>query len=306
MAERIVAAVDGTAAHGAPVSWAVERAERTGAELELLYVAHGVGRTRRGVPDSATAASAHAVLDTARALALAHSRRLTGSGSDSGSGSVAAPDSEHHPQIATRWAFGHVAEELERASREADLLVVGTDRPHADGTLAEPLALRLAGSAACTVVVVPHDWPGGGSGVVVGADGKPPAEAALVFAADEAAAGGDGLTVVSAGYRANPLLTGLVPEVSLGDRRERIAEHAAQTARDAQPAVPIDSRTIEAPPDRALVEAAEGARLLVVGSRDLHGAKRLLLGSVGHDVLIEAHLPVAIVRPARSEVVEPL
>ena len=49
-------------------------------------------------------------------------------------------------------------------------------------------------------------------------------------------------------------------------------------------------------PARALLHAAQDARLLVVGSRGLHGVARMLLGSVSHTVIIHAPCPVLVVR----------
>ena len=60
--------------------------------------------------------------------------------------------------------------------------------------------------------------------------------------------------------------------------------------------VKVESRLIEGPEHRALVEAAKGADLLVVGSRGRGGWRGLLLGSVSLRCLTLSEVPVAVVR----------
>jgi nucleotide-binding universal stress UspA family protein len=200
-------------------------------------------------------------------------------------------------EIATRILQGHISTALADASRDADLLVLGTpsgeDRQRA---FAGSLALRVTSAAECSAVAVPHGWDGPGAGFVVGVDGERPAELAVEFAAAEAAASGEELTVVCAGYAANPLLAGLVPERSLGDHREHIVAAATELARELRPGLAVRGAVVEDAPARGLVTRAAGARMLVLGTRGRRGAKRVMLGSVGHDVLLNLRCPVAIVR----------
>ncbi|WP_271177193.1 universal stress protein [Leifsonia poae] len=281
MNESIVVAVDGDLAHRAPIAWAVERALHTDARIELLTVIERSWGDHDPGPGRLLTAAAQALLDNAVRYAR---RRLD-----------TVP--EGRTELTTRWAYGHVADELDRTSYDTDMLVIGARRTRdvADAFHGS-LALRVASTAACTVVVVPHDWAGAGDGIVVGVDGDLPAETALWFAADEAVAHRQSLTIVCGGYSSNPLLAGLVPERSLGDRRQHIMEAAAESVRQSYPGLRVDKRIIEASPPVALINASVGRRLLVVGSRGRHGAKRVLLGSVGHDVLLNLSCPVAVVR----------
>ena len=61
--------------------------------------------------------------------------------------------------------------------------------------------------------------------------------------------------------------------------------------------VDVEALAVEGRAASVLVEQAAGAALLVVGSRGLGGAKRLLLGSVSQDVAHHATCPLVIVRP---------
>jgi nucleotide-binding universal stress UspA family protein len=72
---------------------------------------------------------------------------------------------------------------------------------------------------------------------------------------------------------------------------------------DAIEALGADAESVEferlAPndlPARALVDAAAGSDLVVVGARGIGGFKGLLLGSVSHQVVQHATCPVVIVR----------
>jgi nucleotide-binding universal stress UspA family protein len=64
--------------------------------------------------------------------------------------------------------------------------------------------------------------------------------------------------------------------------------------------VPINARLVESGPVEALVEAGEGADLLVVGTRGRGALASLVLGSVSRKVLRAASCPVTVVRPARA------
>ena len=300
MSETIMVGVDGRAEHRAALEWATRRAVRDGSRLELVFVLeHSWGDDADG-PGDLLVMAAKSLLATEREAALriaeAASTRVPAL-----TGPEPAPVRRAGLEVGTRYLYGHVGAELASASHDADLLVLGArSRSERDRGFAGSLHLRVASMAACSVAVVPHGWDGSGSGVVAGADGKRPAEVAVVFAADEAAALGEPLRIVCVGYTANPLLAGFVPDVSLDDRRRRILDEAARRARERQPQVEVHADAIEAAPARGLVEAAEGRRMLIVGTRDRHGAKRIMLGSVGHDVLLNVRVPVVIARAHRE------
>lgn len=300
MTETIMVGVDGRAEHRAALEWAARRAVRDGSRLELVFVLeHSWGDDADGPSDLLVRAAKSLLAterDTALRIAEAASTRVPAL-----TGPEPAPLRRSGLEVGTRYLYGHVGAELTSASRDADLLVVGArSRSERDHGFAGSLHLRIASTAACSVAVVPHGWVASGSGVIAGVDGKAPAEAAIAFAADEAAALGESLRLVCVGYTANPLLAGFVPEVSLDDRRQRIVAAAAERARELHPEIRVSADVIEAAPARGLVEAAEGRRMLVVGTRDRHGAKRVMLGSVGHDVLLNVRVPVVIARARRE------
>jgi nucleotide-binding universal stress UspA family protein len=58
----------------------------------------------------------------------------------------------------------------------------------------------------------------------------------------------------------------------------------------------VTERTVQGHPAQALVDASDGAELLVVGSRGHGGFTGMLLGSVSGQVLAHARCPTVIVR----------
>ena len=81
------------------------------------------------------------------------------------------------------------------------------------------------------------------------------------------------------------------------------AENAAQVVADAIAEVssegePVEIRSVvaEGNPARVLLDASEGAELLVVGSRGHGGFTEALLGSVGQHCVHHATCPVVVIR----------
>lgn len=303
MAEHITVATDCRPEHRAALDWAVERVARNGGNLELVFVIEHLSG-EGDEPDSELVRAAGSLLDEeaefararlARRSAPAHAARNGGRPlRDTGTGSAG--------DLSTRYAYGSVATELEKASRGADLFVMGTRNAHDEHTFAGALSVRTAAGAGCAAVLVPHSWTSRGRGVVVGVDGEPTAELAIAFAADEADALDEPLNIVCAGYDTHPLLTrpdfliaGLVDEAVPDEGRESIIRAAVRTALERRPSLDVRAAVIAAEPARALVEAASEARMLVVGAHNGHGPKRFGLGSVSHDVLLNVSVPVAVI-----------
>ncbi|WP_158867407.1 universal stress protein [Leifsonia sp. AG29] len=295
MAGMILVGVDGSPHHRAALEWAVDRAVRDGSAVELVFVIERTWSDDPDDPDAALVEAAEALLSRERELAAkrVQEARLRPARSTASRGTAVVSD----VRVTVSRRYGHVGAELEAASEDAALLVIGSrSRADTDHGFTGSLAVRVAAAASCPVAVVPHGWSAHGHGIVVGVDGEPSSEAAVAFAADEAAGAGEPLTIVCAGFTANPLLAGFVPELSLADRRSRVVEQAAKPVRAAHPELEVRTRVLEGAPARGLVMAAEEARLLVLGTRNRRGARRLMLGSTGHDVLLNLRTPVVVVR----------
>lgn len=142
--------------------------------------------------------------------------------------------------------------------------------------------------------------------VVVGVDGSDSGRRALRWAFEEARF--RGLRLRAIGVVQLHLVALSVPGYPYADEtyinelvaatREEVAKEVAEAGAD-WPGVEAEVEAVLGTPAEALVEASEGAELLVVGSRGRGGFSGLLLGSVSQQVVSHAHVPVLVVRPQR-------
>ena len=128
--------------------------------------------------------------------------------------------------------------------------------------------------------------------VVVGIDGSAESMRALDWAAAEAGRSGATLEIQTAYEPGYEFITRDEVQRTM-DRL--VAEARAHVATEA-PGVTTSSGTHEESPAKVLIDASDGADLLVVGSRGLGGFKGLLLGSVSQQCSLHARCPITIVR----------
>src|SRR4051812_48672023 len=175
MSERVIVVVDGGEASGAAVRWVARRALSIPMEVTLLtitdtswLVSDETGASYRDRYDEALEEAATTLAASAGNVSISRGMRH------------GAPD-----------------DEFVAASRDADLLVVGTYRTGPmSGLVHGTNALSLAGHAECITVVVPAAWRPSGTGVVAGWNGNSTSTAALDYAANEARRRGCPLTIV--------------------------------------------------------------------------------------------------------------
>ncbi len=143
--------------------------------------------------------------------------------------------------------------------------------------------------------------------VVVGMDGSPGGRAALEFALHDAGRRGAAVEVVTAFDTAETLaaLCG-APVASIGsttvirDAVQKETTRLVDEVRDANGIAHAAAVTVTAVGGGAaevLTRAAEGADLLVVGSRGRGGFASMVLGSVGLQCVLHAACPVTVVHP---------
>jgi nucleotide-binding universal stress UspA family protein len=196
------------------------------------------------------------------------------------------------------------ARALLEASEGADLLVVGARGLGGfKRLLLGSVSEQCLHHASCPVAIVhAHADLPARERIVVGVDGSEEAQQALRWALDEARASKATLEVVHAWQP--PFLAGYpyLPRPVDTDVFEDAAQHLIDTALEH-----VDLDGLDKPVERTLVsggaasailEAADHADLVVVGSRGAGGFRGLLLGSVSQQVARHAPCPVVVVRPA--------
>ncbi|MGW3045552.1 universal stress protein [Kitasatospora sp. NPDC001159] len=162
----------------------------------------------------------------------------------------------------------------------------------------------MATHAGCPVVVV-RALPADAHGPVVVGFGLPDgSQAALRFAAREAALRGAPLEIVHADHRPQPLTLGLAPpgqadQSGVVRAERRVLEGEAALKRTRHPDLRTAVRIEHGYPVPVLLDTTQHAALLVIGSHHRAPLPRLLLGSVAGEVLRRASCPVAIVPAAR-------
>lgn len=138
--------------------------------------------------------------------------------------------------------------------------------------------------------------------IVVGVDGSDGAAQALEWAVEEAALDDARLTAVMVWTR--PVIYGAYAEVAVPfdeQIREGAAANLQAAVKKVADGVKIEQRVIEGPAVPILTQEAQGADLLVVGSRGRGGFASLLIGSVALGCAHHASVPVAVIRGSRTD-----
>lgn len=133
--------------------------------------------------------------------------------------------------------------------------------------------------------------------VVAGVDGSPSSRRALDWALRQAEATGMTIVAVLAWRAPTGYGTGALVASGVEWAEEaRIAlESIVGPVSAAWPHVPVEQRVLEGHPAEILLSQAEGADLLVVGSRGHGGFAGALLGSVSNSCVHHATCPVVVI-----------
>lgn len=276
----VVVGVDSTSSSAQALVWAAQAARDRHLRLVLVHAVGHPMTALDAIYDDQIREGAHDLLEKA-----------------------AARVRESWPDVSvTTYVAGTPATHaLAELSRDATLMVVGTHRlSRAERVFAGSLSYAVAAASWCPVVVVPRLPDEDTAGVVVGADGSADGVLAVRLAAEEAERAGQELHVVHAWQEpATYLSADYVPSgfgEQLADAEAVILGESVAGLADAHPDLVVRRHLVQAQPARALLDVAATARLVVVGSRGRTGLTRALLGSVSHDVVLNATCPVMVAR----------
>ena len=290
---RIVVGVDGSLASQRALQWAAAEAARRDVALDVLHawmVPYPLNPPDYFTDPAPFEAGGAEILDRAMTSLAAGGHR----------------PAEVRPVLVHEYP----SRALVQAAEGAVLLVVSSrGRGGFSGLLLGSVSQNCVHHAPCPVAVIPAGWSDGGHGrVVVGVDGSDPSYGALHWAVEAATLRSAELDVINAyDYLQVVMPTGLMSGVDRELLEKASRSLLEQMAGPAIYGIGPRPRAVELIPvhtgaARALLEAAMGADLLVVGSRGRGGVRGLLLGSVSEQCVHHSPCPVVVVRPPRGQV----
>lgn len=279
----LVVGVDGGEEGITAVRYAAAQARRDGSRLLLVHVLpHAVAMSPM------TPLLTSGTIRSVGVRALATAKHVA---------AAAEPD----VAVETELRSGTRAHALVDASQGAAAIVLGRrEQPGLAGLVTGSVSGHVATRAHCRVVSVPETWTvGRGDGTVVVGVQDPAHSDLLIEAAFGAAARrGASLTVLHAWYLPGPYDDLVVGRVAGQEWHDQAVEHLEKSVapfRVAFPEVSVDLDVRHQLPAPALMGAAEGAVLLMVGRRGRGAPFGFHLGGVARVLLTRAHCPVEVV-----------
>jgi nucleotide-binding universal stress UspA family protein len=289
----IVVGIDGSPGSQAAAGWAIDEAQLGSSPVAAVYAWH-LATMAYGAPGFVPPAAEEIEAEGQQVL------EQVLAGIDGGPGA----------KLRLRVFDGRPAEIIRKVAEDPQVgLVVVGSRGHSSmsdvvlGSVSHALSHRCPKP----LVIVPRTWRSqpmatATSRIVVGVDGSPESLAALRWAAGEAVARRVRLEVVAAWTLNNAVLSDDVPPgQSIDTALEQAAHEMAERAVAGLNLPDLDSKVIVVPGPAAaiLIEQADGADMLVLGTRGLGKVREALFGSVGHACVHHSRVPVVIVpKPA--------
>lgn len=282
----ILVGVDGSEASNNAVRWAAQAARLEGADLKLI-----------GVYDASTSNYAPGLIIPQDVIEAIRQDASDAVHAAAAIASEAAPGVTLHTSISD----GDPARVLLELGKESTATVLGTrGLGSVKGLFLGSVSSSVASHTHGRSVIVAG--PGTADGpVVVGVDESPVSDVAVAEAFRQASLRGVPLVAVHTwtpldadalhGYGIEPEEVARMSQEAVEALGERLAGYSSD-----YPDVKIERLVLPEEPAKAVLDAAENASLIVVGSRGRGGFKGLLLGSTSQKILRQAHCPVMVVR----------
>ncbi|SFJ88284.1 Nucleotide-binding universal stress protein, UspA family [Streptosporangium canum] len=283
----IVVGVDGSQGGLVAVSWAMREAGLRGVKVRIVHVVPGWAYE---LPDDAPYAYVGRWMRQSAASVLADALRQ-------------ARDERRGGEVESELLRGDPRLSLIRASKDADLLVVGSHGLGGfGGLLLGSVALGVSGQATCPVAVIRRMRTQPRNEVVVGVDGSPGGAAVIEFAFAEAGLRGADLRAIHAWSEsaAGGRPEGTPARIDQAGAERHLLAQALTGQSERHPEVRHVEHGERGHPVEVLLRVSAGAGLLVVGSRGRSDVAGLLLGSVSHSLLHHAACPLVVIAVADS------
>lgn len=298
----IVVGVDGSPASTAAVGWAAQDAALRDVSVTVVHAVAPIPPASQPLGEIPVPASYAQWQDSEAKRIIDGALEVIGhSTPDSGS-----------PPVRTELVHGAIVPALVDFSREADMLVVGSRGQSAiRRVLLGSVSVGVLQRALCPVAVI-HDEDqsparSAHAPVLVGIDGSPTSELATDIAFDEASRRRVDLVALHAWSdltELGPPAMGWSPAewLEIHEREDQVLADWLDAWQKRYPAVAVRRVVVGGQPAHALVENAESAQLVVVGSRGRGGFAGMLLGSVSRAVVNSAPMPVIVARTSEAAV----
>ena len=285
----IVVAVDGSPESNTAASWAAGDAVLRNVPLTVI---HAVATPTTIWPPVPYPDSFVTALEDEGKKAIMHAVKIA---------EDAMPADRKVP-IKRELVYSSPALALVKTSNEAKMIVMGTA---GRGLLARGVLGSVSSTvvrhANCPVAVIHgDDLPDPHAPVLVGIDGSPVSESATRIAFDEASRRGVDLVALHAWSD----VTTEIPSLDWATVEEEAQRSLAESLagwRQRYPDVTVHRVVVRDRPARHLIDAAESAQLVVVGSHGRGGLTGMLLGSVSNTLLHAVQIPVMVAKPNSSD-----